>query len=558
MAPSAAFIAEMERARGSRPLTKIEHISKAAVVTDISEYFLEGANLETVKERAPDEIQAGEFDVVLSNQDDKFSEYISGSLFFETDYHGSTIRISQGFVLPDGSTEYEVQGTGYIDQLITDRKESKVTLRCRDRLWRVMDQTIHPSPPLEVAAPGVGNVGNGVVSVIDKLPFTTANETWTITCTTGGADGVAQFSVVGSVSGSIGPATSGTEFVNNTAGIKFTINAGSTVWVIGDVFTFTLYQHPEWDTVNVGKIIWSVLTGYNWDTDTQENWSGLVFDFDHTKSSANTDLDYDAFNTAITDIASIGFFDIKGFARRDTNAVDFLQQLLTLVLGSLFTGNDGRIKLKTYIPTFGVVARAFADELKITELSYNRSIDEVINSVTANFILTENWPYSDGSVVLDGRYSQDDSASIAKYQKLAVNFDIEWFHASGQHVTDFADKLIQKYSEPPLNVEFKTGMDALTTEIGDRCVVRDAKTGIDVVGEVAIVSKLFDSKPTEIMMMLRRDAEVDQVFGYIGSSEDEGDGLSPQDDDYDTASTQDKSFAYFGSTATSTPDYRYF
>lgn len=556
--PSAAFLEEMNRQRGSRPITKIEHISKASTVTDISEYFMEGANLETVKERAPDEIQAGEFDIVLSNHDDKFSEYKIGSLLYGTDYHGSRIRISQGFVMPDGSLEYEVQGIGYIDQLITDGGVSKVTLRCRDLLWNIMDRTIHATPAAEIPTPGAGNVGNGVFSSVSKLPFTTVNENWTITCTTGGGDGAAVFSVVGSVSGNIGNATSGTEFVSSTYGIKFKITAGSTVWVIGDVFTFSLYQHPEWDTVNVGKIIWSVLTGYNYDSDTQENWAASVFDFDHTKSSSNVDIDYDSFVAAIADIASIGFFDIKGFAKRDTDAVGFLQQLTTLVVGSIFTGNDGRIKLKTYIPTFGAVNRAFTDDLKIMSLSYNRSIDEVINSVTVNFILTENWPFSNSDVVLDGAYSQEDATSIGKYKRLAVSFNIEWFHSSGQHVTDFADKLIQKYGEPPLNVEFRTGMDALTTEVGDRVVIRDTKTGLDVVGEVAIVGKMFDQKPTAIMLMVRRDAEVDQIFGYVGSSIDEGDGLSPQDDNYDTASPQDKSFAYFGSTATSTPNYRYF
>lgn len=556
--PSSEFLTQMDRKRGSQPLTRIEHISKTATVTDISSYFMEGANLETVKERAVDEIQAGEFDLVLSNHDDKFSEYKSGSLFFETDYHGSKIRISQGFVLPDGSTEYEVQGIGFIDQLVTDPKSSKIVLRCRDLLWRIMDQKIRAVPDSEIPVKGGTTVGNGIINRVQSLPFVTVNQTWTLTCTTGGGDGVAIFSVVGSVSGNIGNATSGTEFIDATAGIRFTIKAGTTVWVIGDSFTFAQRQAPEWSGVNAGKIIWSVLTGYNWDSDTQEAWSEHVFDFDHTKSSANTDLDYDAFVDAIDNISSIGFFDLKGFASYNTDAIDFLQQILTLIIGSLFTGNDGRIKLKTYIPTFGETSRTFEDDKKITSLSYNRLIDEVINKVTVSYIATENWPWSGSSPTLDGIYSQANSASITKFKELALNFDIDWFTTSGQHVQDFANKLISKFGEPPLNIEFRTGMDALTTEVGDRVIVKDTKLGLDVIGEVALVSKQFDSTPTAVNLMVRRDSEVNQQFGFIGSEVDEGDGLSPQNDDYDSASDSDRAFAYFGSEATTEPDYRMF
>src|SRR6267142_3735304 len=220
---SAAFQTEMARKRGSTPRTKIEFIDKSNITTDISAYFVSGANLEQIRERAPDQIQAGQFDIVLRNDDDKFSEFVPTSLLYGVDYHGARIRISEGFVLPDGTEEFEPQGVGFIDQLLTDPQSSQVTLRCRDLLWRIMDQKIHARPDAEVVVPGGSNVGDGNLSGLGKLPFVTVNETWTVTCTLGGADGVATFSVVGSISGSIGPATSGTEFVSTAKGIRFTI-----------------------------------------------------------------------------------------------------------------------------------------------------------------------------------------------------------------------------------------------------------------------------------------------------------------------------------------------
>lgn len=559
MSPSAAFIGEMERKRGSQPKTKIEFITKAGAVTDISPWFLLGANLEQVKERAPDEIQAGSFDVVLSNHDDKFSEFKTTSLLYGVDYHGARIRISQGFILPDGTEEYLVQGVGYIDQLITDPKTSKVTVRCRDRLWRVMDSKIHTKPDIEVPVAGGTNVGNGYITEVNTKPFSVVNQNWTLTCTLGGADGVATFSVVGSISGNTGTATSGTEFSHSASGIKFTIKVGTINWVLADVFTFSSRKHPQWSSVNAGKIIWSILTGYNWDTDTAEDWAPLVFNFDHTKTSANVDLDYDSFNQAIIDINTVGVFNLTGFANYNTDAISFLQEILTLILGSLFTGADGRIKLKLYIPTFGTYYRTFADAEKVMSLNYNRSIDEVINSVVVNYVATPTWPFSDSSVTLDGVHVKKDSASITSYKELGVSFDIHWHTASGLHVQDFADKLVARYKDPPLNIQFDTGMDALETEIGDYIGITDIKCGLNaILGEVAMIRKQFDKRPSMISLILRRDSQVGQQFGWIGSDVDEGDGESPQNDDYDLASIADRRFAYFGDVNAPPPDYRIF
>lgn len=559
--PSAAFLTEMSRLRGSRPRTKIEFIDKSDVVTDITEDFLGGANLETIKERAPDEIQAGSFDIVLDNADDKYSEYKPSSLLYQSDYHGARIRISEGFLLPDGTEEYEVQGIGYIDQILVDPSESKITFRCRDILWRVMDQLLNPKPPASVPVPSVDNIGNGNITFPSSLPFVTINQDWTLTCTTAGLDNVAQFSLVGSVSGSIGPVTSGVEFSDSIEGIKFTIEAGSLPWQVGDVYTWSSKQLPEWDGVNAGKIIWGILTGYNWDTNTQENWSESVFDYDNTQSSANIHLDYDSFVTVINNIDALGVFDLKGYIPYDSSGVDVMQTLLLLFIGSIYTGNDGRIKIKSYIPEFGEILAEFKDSEKITFFGYTRTIDEIINSITVNYKARDIWAFSDASFSYDGSYVESNPASITKYKKLALSFNIPWYTQSGLHVQDFTSKLISKFSEPPLNIEMRTGLDALTVEIGDNVRFSDTKLGFSSVrGEISRVMKIFasENEPASIELRIRRDAQVDQQFGFIGSEIDEGDGLSPQSDDYDTATDTDKLFAYFGSTATTDPDYRIF
>lgn len=543
---SPAFLKEMDRQQGITPRTKVEFIDKAANVTDVTDHYLSGANFEQVRQRAVGEIQAGSASIVFTNTDDLFSEYKIGSLLYNLDYHGAQIAVSQGFLLPDGTLEYTPQFTLFIDELMTDPLLSEVTFSCRDILGFIMDQKLHAHPDDELAVPDPGNVGNGIIASIAKLPFVSVNETWTITCTTPGADTVAQFSVAGSISGSVGPATSGVLFENDAHGIRFKISGGLTDWSLGDKFLIVMHQSPEWDTVNAGKIIWSILTGYNWDTNTLENFAPLVFDFDHTQSSANTDIDYDAFATVIAIIEAIGVFTIKGFIPYDSDAVSLLQNTIVMFLGSIYSGNDGRIVMTTYVPALTPNFRTFGDTLKNMQCDYFRTIDEVINHVSVAYQASDSWPWSDGSLALDGSFVDEDPTSVLDRGQYSQDFSIPWFSASGDHVQDFTSKLIARYKDPPLEIDFMSSMDGLLTQLGDRVILNDVKYGFSgVVGEVTQIVKQFDQQPSYIQFRIRKDSTTNIIFGVIGSQADEGDGLSPQSDNYDTSSSSDKQFAYF-------------
>jgi hypothetical protein len=75
-----------------------------------------------------------------------------------------------------------------------------------------------------------GNTGNGFVSA-ERASTSPVDETWTLTATS-----ATNFTVVGSVSGSQSAATVGTPYDNGI--VAFTIVAGSTAFVSGDIFTF--------------------------------------------------------------------------------------------------------------------------------------------------------------------------------------------------------------------------------------------------------------------------------------------------------------------------------
>ncbi len=561
--PRGSFLEEMQRLRDAIPLVKIEWLDPSGNANDVSRYYVSGGNVSRLKDRALDEVQAGDFDVTFWNTDGTFSEFISTSLLFGVAYHGTRLRVWLGFRLSDGTVDYRLMQTGYVDQLLASDAEDQVTFRCRDLVGKLLDVTIHRSDDALVPVAAAANTGNGKVSSVQTKPFETVSETWTLTCTTRGADGTAVFSVVGSVSGNVGNATSGTTFdtvTNGIGGVKFTVTAGTTPWENGDVWTWTTAGYPQWTSQNPMKIVWSVLTGTSWDTGAAESFAGLVLALDGTRSSANAQIDYDQFAVLVTAFADVA--PVTGYLDYDQVAATFLHDLLVLYLGSLYTGLDGRLRLAAYRPVLQVTEQGFADTLQVTAFGYQRTLGEVINHVSVTYKKTATgWPYTGDSQAYDGLWTQDDATSQAAYGQFAQAITTLWVTADGSHASDLAGQLLNRYAQPPLTLEFKTGLDAALLNLGDRISATDAKYGLSAaVVEVTGLTKTFDATPMNVQVVAKRDADTSLTWAFLGSSADEGDGESPQASDFDSASAVDKNFAYLsqdGGEGTP-PDYRLF
>lgn len=91
-----------------------------------------------------------------------------------------------------------------------------------------------PTTAGTAGTPSYVGTGNGTMTGVSGGTSSVA-ETFTITCTVGGATGT--FTVVGSVSGALASATVGTPYVNSK--INFTLNDGAVDFIAGDVFTVT-------------------------------------------------------------------------------------------------------------------------------------------------------------------------------------------------------------------------------------------------------------------------------------------------------------------------------
>ncbi len=183
----------------------------------------------------------------------------------------------------------------------------------------------------------------------------------------------------------------------------------------------------------------------------------------------------------------------------------------------------------------------------------------MINYVSIAYKRNDKWEFSDEDIIYDGNWVELNQTSIDDNEYLTQGYSIDWYAANGNHVQDLASKIVGKYGEPPLNIDFQTGMDALLTQVGDIVSVTDTKHNLSVIkGEVIKMLRTFDTQPAHIKLRIRRDADLNQIYGKLGSRANEGDGKSPQAATYGIASTTDKEYCYLGALSNSTPDYLLF
>lgn len=523
---------------------------------DITEYFVEGSAISQEKERAPDRIVAGDATLIFNNSSGVFTETSSTSFLYNVKYHNRNITFEVGFELADGTFQYAKVATMRARAVDFSSDNSRVTIRVYDMVSRLLTETINRRPATMVPVAGGSNVGNGTVTDIDTKPFVTVAENWTLTCTLGGADGVATFSVVGSVSGALAAATSGTEFLNaTTGGIKFTIRAGATNWAIGDAFTFSTVQMMEWSALNPVKVIWSILTGYNYDTAVAEGWLTRTPQLSATKTASNADINWQALVNAIDESQ----FTIKGFIPWDYSLTDALEEIVVLFLGSINIDVRGRLFVKWFKPSYGSV-KNFSDAKKVSSLSYRRDMQDMINWCSVKYRKTDAWPWTDEDEeeTFDGLYVASNQTSHDDYEQwFSLNATSRWYNSAGTHVAYMADRIVDKYSQPPKRFMITTGMDGLDIEIGDVVTITDDKSG-HTAHPVEIVKKdgEYASLPRHIVMEAEDTGTAGFTWGFMGSSADESDGVSPQAADWDSATVNDKTFAYMSQDgATSDPRY---
>jgi hypothetical protein len=411
---SAEFESLLDRKDGVIPHRRLTWKLDAGDV-DLTSYFLNASAVSTEKERAPDRVSAGDATLTFSNASGLFTDMNTSSFLYGVNYHNRNIVIEIGLELADGSIEYIKTATMKVRSINLSSDKSRATIRVYDLVRRLLTETVNRKPESMVVVAGGANVGDGTCSDIDIKPFVNVSQTWTLTCTLGGAN--ATFSVVGSVSGNIGTATAGTEFSNAaTGGIKFTIQGGTVNFAVSDAFTFSTVKMMEFNVVNPIKIIWSVLTGYNYDTGVAEDWLTRTPQLDSTRSSANVDLNYQAFVAAVANST----FDIKGFVPWDYELVALIEEIILHFLGSVHVDSSGRLYIKVWRPEIADT-RTFADTKKNVKMSLSRDVQDMINWVNVRYRKSDVWPWTDAneSDALDGLY-------VAKSQDSYADFG-QWF-----------------------------------------------------------------------------------------------------------------------------------
>ena len=571
-----AFVDEMDRKIGTQPILKIELYGAAVLTlpsdtlypagtllpvsgdkwTDITKYYESGADFRQEKERGIDQISSADVTYTFANYDGYFTKLKINSIFFgQYLLHHAKIRCSVGFRF-DGTEEYETQSELLITEIKNDQANSKCYIRCQDRIYDLISQRVNVYSSDSVPKAAIGNTGNGVMTRVETKPFSTITEDFTVTLTSATA-----FSVNGSISGDVGTGTVGEEFTASGNQCKFTLNAGSIAFDSQDIFTFSTYRYPEWDDKNPVKIIWSILTGYDWDTDTQDGWYERTLKFDHTKSTSNTDLDYDSF---VDTVDKVTFFTLSSYIPYNSPAKQTIEEIISMFLGATFIGPQGKITINFFKPVWGTTEkREFSDIKKITQIDYKEDINLLINSGIGNYKATKNWAWSDDARtnldVLDGHYSRSESNSIDNYGVIKnFTYDRYWYSANGAHLSWAIDRLIYRHALCPRQISIKTGLDALKTKLGDVVLLTDSNANISRKAcEVVGISKNFSSPPYEIILDLDDLNTTEGKYVFSGSSANENDGISPQVDNWDSANATERDFCYL-STADAQVDPRHY
>jgi len=549
---------EMDLKVGARPIIKVQ-ITTSGGTTDISAYLKNMGSFDIEKSRLGEQalVAAGDMMFVLSNHDDKFTERVATSVFYSTDYIGYAIDIDYGFRKDDGTTEYVDQAVFKVMEIYLSSDSSECYIIGRDNIEHLNKFTL--SVPANAQVPTTtGNTGNGYVTEIQTKPFGAVTENWTLTCTTLGGSGVGIFSVVGSVSGNIGSATSNTAFSTGSM-IQFTLYAGTTPWAVGDTFTFSTVKGIEFTATNPAKIIWALLTGYNYDADTTEDWLKKTPQLDSTQSAANTDIDFASFTTAVTNLGAT--FNLTGYAATNTNCASMISDILIHFLGSIYADEIGKITLKTYAPTLGAACpRIFSDSKKISSLKYLRSYESIVNSATAKYKKTASWAWSGEVETTDGTYTKTNAASIATYGEKTKSIDTYWLSVSNAAIQWAIDRIVDKYASPVLTLEFVTGSDGILLALGDIIQITDTKTLLSQQAmEVFNIGKDFTAKPTHITVGCDDTGTTGWNWGFCGSNiaETDHDWSVAASQSFDTATDLEKQYAYASQTGGegTPPDY---
>ncbi len=426
-----------------------------------------------------------------------------------------------------------------------DSTDSSFTISCQDYGRRLLDTTVNKLPGGAIPQAGASNTGNGVMSSVAVMPFGVINEIFTVTCTTAGTDGVALFSVVGSSSGSLGTATSGTEFTTGSR-IKFTIRAGTTNWALLDRFQFSTFAPIQFTDENPINVLWQLLTGYDFSTGLAKNYLTQTPQFDNTRGPQNVDIDWESFAVA----ARKASFTLKGWLPYDSNLVEIMQDIIVHFLGSIYVNEAGKVAVAWFKPDIRKpILREFSDVKKNVSFKYRRetggfdSSGFFCNYATCDYKATDSWDWTDSAFEYDGFYVTSNVDSVAEYGQFAKNFKSRYYCAGVSHVTYFVDRVVGRFIDPPLVAEVETGDDALLTQLGEGVHITDEKAGLSLqFGEVIRLQKDFSSRPrsTRMSILFEEDAE----WGFLGSTENEGDGSTPNASNLADADEDDQRFIY--------------
>lgn len=198
-----------------------------------------------------------------------------------------------------------------------------------------------------------------------------------------------------------------------------------------------------------------------------------VFDFD--TETFRDGAEPTSFDQAYTDSSSVVVSDTTWSA--GSSIIEMIQDALKLVQGWIWTGGDGRIKAKVFLPYAVVgtekhfIGSETDSDRKIMNLRLHPSRRDVINYIT--------WTYGQTPTSYGPTSS---STSIGKYGYRPLELSTGW-EVNTSVLLTVSNSLLSRYGDPPDMVTFTTSNlygtgDGLDSEIGEVIKITDDGIGI--------------------------------------------------------------------------------
>ena len=218
----------------------------------------------------------------------------------------------------------------------------------------------------------------------------------------------------------------------------------------------------------------------------------------------------------------------------DVTANSALAYLCESANARMWEDRFGRVVVKEIAPEFTYNDDVLNLYNYINQLNWDVDLERLVNKIRVHYRGDLYYMIDNTSTMESGRYVIIENKYVEQYE----------------YARDIASKIETKYGNRDFIQNMTIKCDWLPDiDINDPVIVIGETLGLSYT-KVRVNRLVHDFGDFRTTLFVESYDIGNVTWGFLGSSEDEGDSLSPQATDYDSATDNDKLFAYWGSDST--------